>query len=140
MHNPEKVLLGSHGSSAIVADCEVGDPATFKAGLVVRRPTSSGLSLTSGSPIGISLGRSLSDHSKVAVARTGNLIPVLLDPEAEDFDFVVKGAYMEFDSNGKACESGTATQAFYVSGPIKGIDPITGEEFDCAIVDFPGGL
>lgn len=145
MHDPTKVLLGSHGSSALLAEIENSDPASFPAGLAVRRSSTGALSLTSGSLIGISLGRSLSDHSFTSVARSGSLIPVLLAPDTEaaegaELDFVVIGSLAEFDTDGKACVDGTATQAIYVSGPIKGIDPVTKAEVDCALVDFPGGL
>lgn len=80
-HNSSKVLLGSHGSSDIVATCENGDPATFIAGLAVRKASTGDISLSSGGLIGISLGRSLSDTKKTSVCRVGNFIPIQLTDE-----------------------------------------------------------
>lgn len=81
MHDPTKVLLGSTQSSEKDISCEDGDPATFKAGLAVKRSSTGALSLSSGERIGVSLGRSLSDHKKTAVLRTGNRVPLQLTDE-----------------------------------------------------------
>jgi hypothetical protein len=78
MHDATRILLESHGSNHVEASCEVGAPATFKAGLAVRKNSSGELSLSSGSLIGISLGKSLSDTSKTSVARSGNMVPIRL--------------------------------------------------------------
>ncbi len=80
-HDATKVILGSHGSSDLVASCEDSDPASFPAGRAVRRIATTGkLSLSSGdgSLIGVSLGESLSDTKKTSVARVGNRIPIEL--------------------------------------------------------------
>jgi hypothetical protein len=151
MHDATKVLMGSHGSSDFDASCESGDPATFAAGLVVHRKSDGTLSLASadGSKIGVSMGISLSDTSKTSVCRSGNLIPVQItdetDEEAEPpvgaFDYVVIGAPVESSTTtGKAVSDGNATGAIYVSAPMKGIDPITGDEIDVALIDMAGGL
>lgn len=141
-HNPNKVLLGSHGSSDFVASCENGDPATFKAGLVVHLKSDKTLSLASadGAKIGVSMGRSLSDTAKTSVARSGNFIPVQITDES-GFDYVVIGQPVEVSATtGKAVSDGNATGAIYVSGPIKGIDPVTKAEIDVALIDMAGGL
>jgi hypothetical protein len=149
MHDSTKVLMGSHGSSDITSTCENGDPATFEAGLVVRKNTSGDLSLATGQIIGVSLGKSLSDTKKTSVCRAGNIIPVQItdeeDPEADPpvgkFDYVVVGQPVEVSATtGKAVSDDVATGAIYVSGPLKGIDPITKAEIDVALVDMGGGL
>jgi len=150
MHDATKVLMGSHGSSDFKATCETGDPATFLAGLAVRRPSSGELSLTSGELIGISMGISLSDTKKTSVCRVGNLIPIQLtdetDEEAEPepigaFDYVVIGQPVEISATtGKAVSDDVLTGAVWASGPMKGIDPITKAEIDVALIDMGGGL
>lgn len=79
MHDASKVLLGANLSSAKEISVFNSDPATFIAGLAVRQSsTFDALSLTSGFKLGISLGKSLSDHKKTAVLRTGESVPVKL--------------------------------------------------------------
>lgn len=141
-HDNTKVLLGSHGSSDFDASNESGDPATFKAGLVVCRKSDSTLSLAAadGSKIGVSMGVSLSDTKKVSVCRSGNKIPVQITDES-GFAYVVIGQPVEVSATtGKAVSDGDATGAIYASGPLKGIDPITKAEIDVALVDMAGGL
>lgn len=78
MHDPTKILMGSHGSSDFLATCsESGDPATFTPGLAVKN-NAGALSLSSGSLIGVSLGADLSDTTKTSVAKAGNDIPLCL--------------------------------------------------------------
>ncbi len=242
MHNASKVLLGSHGSSDLVATCEPGNPATFLAGLAVRRNTSGNLSLATGRLIGVSLGISMSDTEKTSVARTGNFLPIQLTDEgvfaslvkgnltftalekgaagndisitfvdagagavevevtdtdivvsmddtaltgstataikaaidanedaaalisvaiasgqeatvqddftidnlengADSFPYVVVGQPLELSATtGKAVSNDVLTGAVYVSGVIKGVDPITKAEVDVALIDMGGGL
>ena len=79
-HNAKQILMGTGQSSDKVITCEDADPATFKAGLAVRRKNDGGLSLTStdGGFAGVSMGRSLSDSKKTALCRAGNRIPIQL--------------------------------------------------------------
>ena len=87
MHDATKALLGATGSSAKDISVFNSDPASFPAGLAVRHASVAGtLSLlkTAGMWAGISLGKSLSDTKKTAVARSGELIPILLDSESAD--------------------------------------------------------
>ena len=78
MHNVSKVLLGVPLSSVRRASTYDSDPATFEAGLAVRQSTTPNvLSLTSGFKIGISLGKSLSDHKKTSVCMDGRRVPLL---------------------------------------------------------------
>jgi len=78
MHDANKVLMGSTESSDRVVTMHDADPATYLAGLAVRRPSGDGLSLSSGGLIGVSLGKSLSDTKKTAVIRAGLRVPVQL--------------------------------------------------------------
>lgn len=103
-HDPNKVLLGSTQSSDKEITCHAADPATFKAGYAVRLNSSGALSLTSGTRIGVSLGRSLSDTLKTAVARVGNRIPLRLKTvqgtvKIGDITFTAKAPYYGAASN-----------------------------------------
>lgn len=138
-HDATKCLLGTTGSSDRHVTVEPADPATFLAGLAVRRKSDEGLSLSSsdGQLIGVSLGISQSDTTKTAVCRAGNYVPLRID----DVELPVVGeAVTVSNSTGMGSASGTATGAKYVSGAISGIDPITGAEVDVALIDMVGGL
>lgn len=79
MHDPTKVLLGAtHSSSKFGVQAFSGDPAVLVAGLAVRLKTDGTLSLikADGGWLGVSLGRSLSDTSKVAILAAGELVPM----------------------------------------------------------------
>lgn len=81
-HDASKVLMGSTGSSDKAgSEVYASDPATFLAGLAVRAKSDGLLSVTKadGGWLGVSLGKSLSDHKKTCVLRTGSAIPVLLE-------------------------------------------------------------
>lgn len=81
-HDATKVLLGtSRSSSKQGSEVFPSDPATYKAGLAVRRNSSNGLSLVKADGVwaGISLGRSLSDTLKTEVLKAGEQVPVLLE-------------------------------------------------------------
>lgn len=77
MHTLTTVALGATLSSAKEITTEVGDPATFLAGLVVSKDAN-GLSLlkSAGMRIGVSLGKSLSNHKKTSVVRSGSSVPI----------------------------------------------------------------
>ena len=84
-HNASVVLLGGKGSNIVDISNESGDPATFKAGLAVRRATTGALQLADDAVaplIGVSIGPSLDETKKTAVARTGNYIPIRLKNDA----------------------------------------------------------
>lgn len=79
LQDSTKVMLGATGSNDKVVSCENADPASFPAGLAVRRNSTGGLLIADNAVaalIGISLGPDLSDAKRTAVARTGNLIPL----------------------------------------------------------------
>ncbi len=79
-----KCLMGSTGSSSKQgSEVFASDPATYKAGLAVRRNSSNLLSVVKadGRWVGISLGRSLSNHTKTTVLQAGEQVPVLLEAD-----------------------------------------------------------
>lgn len=78
MHSTSKQLLGfaKNGKPLITPNFD-SDPATYKAGLVVRQSsTINQLSLTSGFKIGVSQGRSLSSHKRTSVLRKGEGVAI----------------------------------------------------------------
>jgi hypothetical protein len=109
-HDATKVLMGSTQSSDKEVSVYDEDPASFPAGRAVRQTTGADqLSLSSGSLVGVSLGRSLSDHKKTAVARVGNRVPLELSGykylTKEDLTFYTQTAAavaIEFLSGGTA--------------------------------------
>lgn len=78
-HDVTKVLLGQTASSAKDISVFGSDPATYIAGLAVRQKSDGALSIVKadGEWLGVSLGRSLSDHKRTAVVRTGERVPIL---------------------------------------------------------------
>lgn len=85
VHNPNIVLLGNIPTSVKEVTTENADPAAFPAGFAVRRASNGGLQLADNSTaalIGVSLGADLSDASKTAVCRTGNLVPLRVKNDA----------------------------------------------------------
>jgi len=80
MHDPTRVLMGAGLSSAKTVSEYDADPAGFLAGRRVQLASTGLPSLlkSAGMSIGISMGRSLSNTKKTAVARDGESIPVRL--------------------------------------------------------------
>ena len=81
MHDATKVLLGHTQTSFKEISCELGSPATFKAGLFVSRASDKSLSLlkSAGRRIGVALGKTLSnDLKETNVVRKGSKVPVRL--------------------------------------------------------------
>lgn len=92
-HNSNLVVMGSHGSTDLSSTEELGAIAP---GLVAHKKSDGTVTVLSsdGQAIGVSLGETLDgDTTKCAVARSGNLIPVQLTPEATrigNVDFIPK--------------------------------------------------
>lgn len=140
MHSATTVYMGSHGSNVIESDNWLGDPATFLAGLCCHLDDDGDVSLASadGSKLGISLGKSLSDHKRVSVARRGLKVPILL---TNGFTPTVGAQVQISTTTGKAVSSGTAVNAVYVSGTLTAYDEDGNAIADgAALIDFPGGL
>ena len=148
-HDASKVLLGTTQSSDRVSSDYNSDPATFVAGLAVRQSsTAEGLVLAkaSGQLVGVSLGKSLSNHKKTTVCRAGLRVPILLTDDEADYAYVVPGALVWVDDvTGKANveDDGdvttTVTQAVYASAALDGIAE-DGSSVKVALIDMPGGL
>lgn len=77
-HDTSKLVLGATRSSVKDVTCHNVDPVDFPAGLCVSLADTGLPSLlkSAGMRIGVSLGKSLSDHKKTDVARTGLRVPV----------------------------------------------------------------
>jgi hypothetical protein len=78
-HDPNRVLLGTNRSSDRVLTSHDADPASFPAGLAVRRSSTNGLQLESDGTaalIGVSAGKDLSDAKRTSVYRRGLQIPL----------------------------------------------------------------
>lgn len=139
-HNASAIYMGSGQSKTRTVDNYAGDPATFVAGLCVHLKSDGTLSLAvaDGSKLGISMGRSLSDTKRVAVARKGLRIPVLL---ANGFTPTVGAQVQISTTTGKAVSSGTAVNAVYVSAVLTAYDEDGVAIADgAALIDFQGGL
>lgn len=81
-HDATNVILGQVPNSDKSVSCESADPASFPAGLAVCRKSDGALSLAQadGEPMGVSLGKDLSDTLKTAVCRSGNNVPIRVRP------------------------------------------------------------
>jgi hypothetical protein len=79
MHDSTKVLMGQSLQSGKEISRFDSDPASFPAGVCVSLGSDGGLSLlkSAGMRVGVSMGRSLSDHKKTSVLRAGDGVPVL---------------------------------------------------------------
>lgn len=80
-HDATKVVMGTtRSSSKQGSESFASDPATFKAGLAVRRNSSNLLSVTKGDGnwVGVSLGRGLSDAKHTTVIMAGEQVPILV--------------------------------------------------------------
>lgn len=139
MHS-SAIYMGGTKSNVKEVDNYAGDPATFLAGLCVHLTNAGALSLAAaaGSKLGISLGRSLSDTKRVAVARKGLKIPILL---TNGFTPTIGAAVQISTTTGKAVTSGTTVNAVYVSGVLTAYDEDGVAISDgVALIDFQGGL
>lgn len=139
MHD-SKIYMGNVPSSVKEIDNHIGDPATFLAGLCVHLKSDDTLSLASadGSKLGISLGNSLSDTKRTAIARKGLRVPILL---TNGFTPTIGAAVQISTTTGKAVTSGTTVNAVYSSSTLSAVDEAGAAITDgCALIDFPGGL
>lgn len=140
MHSASTVYMGVTKSNIIESDNWAGDPATFLAGLCVHLDDDNDLSLAAadGAKLGISLGKSLSDHKRTSVVRRGLRVPILL---TNGFTPTIGAQVQISTTTGKAVSSGTAVNAVYVSSTLTAYDENGDAIADgCALIDFPGGL
>ncbi len=148
-NDPTKILMGTTQSSYKVgcSSYPVEDVADFPAGTAVRLNSDGGLSTVKadGALIGVSLGKDLSDTSRIVVLEAGLRVPVLLDAISEFGQVVIGQPVWIDDATGLAGDidgggnTTTVTRAIYVSDPMTGVDEL-GEDVDVALIDFAGGL
>lgn len=139
-HNASVIQMGSTRSNEREVSNIAGDPATFLAGLCVHLKSDGTPSLAAadGSKLGISLGKSLSDHKILSICREGLGVPILL---ANGFTPTVGAAVQISTTTGKAVASGTTVNAVYASSTLTAYDEDGAAITDgAAYIDFPGGL
>lgn len=139
-HSATTIYMGTSQSKVKEIDNRAGDPATFLAGLCVHLKSDGTISLAAadGSKLGISMGRSLSNTKRTAIARKGLRIPVLL---ANGFTPTIGAAVQISTTTGKAVSSGTTVNAVYVTSTLTAYDEDGVAIADgAALIDFPGGL
>lgn len=137
-HDAGKVVMGSTKSSYRHADSKKGNIA---AGTIVRLASTGAISIAKadGAPLGISLGKDLSDAGFTSICRSGLEVPVLL---TDAFNPVAGTQVSIDDVTGLAKAAGTGvtgTAATYASGRLVGIAE-DGTEVGVALIDMPGGL
>lgn len=140
-HDANKHLLGTTRSSYKVVD---NVPGTHEAGLVITRDDDGtyDVTLSTGSRVGVSLGKSLSDTSRFALCRQGLNVPVQVGSGTP----VVGAQVAVSDTTGKTVDyTGSGNDyvnAVYVTAKITngGIKEDGTTLCDIAFIDFPGGL
>lgn len=143
-HDATKHQMGTTNSNHKEVSSHVGDPATYRAGLVLclKSDDTLSLALSDGQRIGVSLGKDLSDAGFTAYVRKGLGVPVLLTNGFTP----TKGARVAIsDTTGKAIAyTGTGNSyvnAFYQSSTLTAVkEDGTSEADGCALIDMPGGL
>jgi hypothetical protein len=137
-HDSTKVLLGATRSTMKVVTNAAG---TIAAGTIVRQKSDGTISVAKadGSPLGISIGKDLSDISRTAICRAGLQVPVLLTAA---FTPTLGAQVVISDTTGLAIAAGagaTAVNAVYASAVLTGVKE-DGTEANVALIDFAGGL
>lgn len=144
MHDATKQQLGvTQSSSKYGSEDFNSSPATFKAGLAVRRKSDNTLSVAvaDGEWVGVSLGQSLSNDGWTCVLRAGERVPLLLKA---GFTPAIGAAVYISRVTGMGLASGDGegvdlANAIYVSGVLTGLQE-DGTTANVAIIDMPGGL
>ncbi len=137
-HDSNKVLMGTTSGSFKVVEPHSGSVA---AGLAVVLTSADALSntLASGSLLGVSLGKDLSDTSQTPIVRRGSKVPILLQSNAVN-PAIGAPVYLHATS-GKADTSGTLVNAVYESGELDAVLEDGSVVVDgCAYISFAGGL
>jgi hypothetical protein len=138
-HNPGQVLMGAVISNHKEVTSRVGSLA---AGSVCHLKSDGTVTTAKadGGLLGVSLGKDLSDTSRMAICRKGLGVPLLL---TADFTPTVGAQVAVSDTTGLGIAytgSGNSyVNAVYKSAKLVGISE-AGTEVDVAIIDFPGGL
>jgi hypothetical protein len=140
-HDANKILLGTTRSSAKTVD---NVPGTLEAGLVVCRDDDGTYDVTSasGATVGVSLGKDLSDTSRMALCRKGLNVPVQVGSGTPAVGAQVAvsnttGKTVDYTGSGDRYVNAVYVSAKITNGGIKE-DGVT--VCDIAFIDFPGGL
>ena len=139
-HSASKVLMGMTRSSFRHADSKAG---SIEAGKIVRLKSDGTISLAAadGSPLGISLGKDLSNAGFTSIVRSGLEVPVLL---TSGFTPTVGAQVHISDTTGLAIASGagaTGMNAVYKTSKLTAIKEDGTEVADAvALIDMQGGL
>lgn len=140
MHDASKIQMGAVKSSFKNVDNKKGSIA---AGLIVRLKSDDTISIAAadGSPLGISLGKDLSDAGRTAIVRKGAGVPIQLTAA---FTPTIGAQVHISDTTGKAGAAGagfTGMNATYVSGALTMVaEDGTETASAAALIDMPGGL
>lgn len=140
MHSATTIYMGSTRSNLKGVGNYAGDPTTFLAGLCVHLKSDGTISLASadGSKMGISLGRSQSNHKRVPIAFEGKDIPILL---TNGFTPTIGAQVQISTTTGKAVSSGTAVNAYYTTSTLTAYDEDNAAITDgAALITMIGGL
>jgi hypothetical protein len=139
-HDSTKVLLGSTQSSDREIVNAVG---SIEAGLVVCQDDDGTIDVTaaSGSTIGVSMGKDLSDTNKMSYCVRGLRIPVQYGSGTP----VIGAQVAVSDTTGKTVDyTGSGNRyvnAYYVSAKMtNGGIKEDGTECDISLINYPGGL
>ena len=137
-HDASKVLLGAILKSFRLVDNYVG---SLQAGVIARQKSDGTITTAAadGLPLGISLGKDLSDGTRMHVCRSGLAVPILLTAA---FTPTIGAQVHISDTTGLAIASGagaTGMNAVYKSGVLTGIKE-DGTTANVALIDMQGGL
>ncbi len=139
-HDASKVQFGTTRSSSREVDNRRG---TILAGLCVRLKSDDTISILSadGLPLGISIGRDMSNIGRTAICRKGLGVPVRITP---GFVPAIGAQVHMSNTTGEAVAAGagaTGMNATYISGALTRVEE-DGTEVagGAALVDMPGGL
>lgn len=139
-HSASKVLMGMTRSSYRHADSKAG---SIEAGKIVRLKSDGTISVAAadGLPLGISLGKDLSNIGYTSIVRSGLEVPVLL---TSGFTPTVGAQVHISDTTGLAIASGagaTGMNAVYKTSKLIAIKEDGTEVADAvALIDMQGGL
>ncbi len=148
-HNALRVLMGSTGSSVKEVTNFPGT-TSLEAGLVAHLKSDGTVTKakSDGTPVGVSLGKDLSDTGRTAVCRKGLRVPIKLKA---GWNPTIGAAVEIDDGEGYATNDGskTAVNAVYASGRLdtttkggiaEGATSAVDGTVGVALIDFPGGL
>lgn len=140
-HSASKVLMGNIDQTFKHVESKAGNIA---AGTIVRLKNDGTISVAKadGAPLGISLGKDLSDAGFTSYAMSGTRVPILLTAA---FTPTVGAQVNISDTTGLAIASGagaTGVNATYLTGKLTAIKEDGTEDATngCALIHMPGGL